>query len=412
MTGYSFKDANNLWRIKPAYPQPNQVLRNERAFGKCDLYKKKWLGAINFSRTYNHGKLLPVKNMDQILLEHVLTKTHLLTHDVASPLTTTNTEFTTISPSKKERFADTVFRIEIQGVSQKREVKIQSDMIRIVHVPLGVLMSIKEGSFLDKEWGYGQFEVNGNKKKTDDKKNLWYIYENVYQEDLAEKNKTMSVSFLSKFVEQQRLMLEHNARLTDEHPFQSNPITWPFVLRGVSYWSDKKALKQVYLLPNIFGWYLTNLALMGYVALMIMELLCHQRDIQLIDPHVLNRMIKSGGFIFIGYLLHYFPFFIMGRQLFLHHYFPAQIFGYLMVGVMFDFCLTQNINWPVSSGEGKQITSTSVSWITVLIWFLGLCVHIYVFWKLTAPTYGVHSMTIEQWKDLAWLPGWDHFFQQ
>lgn len=45
---------------------------------------------------------------------------------------------------------------------------------------------------------------------------------------------------------------------------------------------------------------------------------------------------ESAGFFVAGWALHYFPFFLMGRQLFLHHYMPALYFSILVFGVGFD----------------------------------------------------------------------------
>lgn len=42
------------------------------------------------------------------------------------------------------------------------------------------------------------------------------------------------------------------------------------------------------------------------------------------------------GFLFMGWALHYFPFYLMKRQLFLHHYFPALYYSILMCAVVFD----------------------------------------------------------------------------
>lgn len=39
----------------------------------------------------------------------------------------------------------------------------------------------------------------------------------------------------------------------------------------------------------------------------------------------------------MGWCLHYFPFFIMQRQLFLHHYFPALYFSILTLCGVWDF---------------------------------------------------------------------------
>jgi dolichyl-phosphate-mannose-protein mannosyltransferase len=43
------------------------------------------------------------------------------------------------------------------------------------------------------------------------------------------------------------------------------------------------------------------------------------------------------GFLFMGWGLHYFPFFLMSRQLFLHHYLPALYFAILLLCAVFDF---------------------------------------------------------------------------
>ena len=42
------------------------------------------------------------------------------------------------------------------------------------------------------------------------------------------------------------------------------------------------------------------------------------------------------GFLVMGWALHYLPFFLMSRQLFLHHYFPALYFSILTFASVFD----------------------------------------------------------------------------
>ena len=42
------------------------------------------------------------------------------------------------------------------------------------------------------------------------------------------------------------------------------------------------------------------------------------------------------GFLFMGWFLHYAPFFLMARQLFLHHYFPALYYAILLSCGIFD----------------------------------------------------------------------------
>lgn len=38
------------------------------------------------------------------------------------------------------------------------------------------------------------------------------------------------------------------------------------------------------------------------------------------------RFDMAGLALWVGWFLHYFPFFLMNRQLFMHHYLPAAIF--------------------------------------------------------------------------------------
>jgi dolichyl-phosphate-mannose-protein mannosyltransferase len=74
------------------------------------------------------------------------------------------------------------------------------------------------------------------------------------EEDLM-KEKRNEISFLRKFFELQGLMLHHNSQLTKSHPYSSSPVTWPFVVRGISFWESAEGLKQIYLLGNPFAWY-------------------------------------------------------------------------------------------------------------------------------------------------------------
>lgn len=58
------------------------------------------------------------------------------------------------------------------------------------------------------------------------------------------------------------------------------------------------------------------------------------------DIVLLAKLVKYDalcGFLFIGWGLHYFPFFLMSRQLFLHHYFPALYYAVLLACGVFDF---------------------------------------------------------------------------
>jgi dolichyl-phosphate-mannose-protein mannosyltransferase len=59
-------------------------------------------------------------------------------------------------------------------------------------------------------------------------------------------------------------------------------------------------------------------------------------DIFLFRSAVVVKYDSLCGFLTLGWGLHYFPFFLMSRQLFLHHYFPALYFAILLLCGIFD----------------------------------------------------------------------------
>lgn len=42
------------------------------------------------------------------------------------------------------------------------------------------------------------------------------------------------------------------------------------------------------------------------------------------------------------------PFYLMGRQLFLHHYLPSHVASALVAGAVLSFVLSETINYPIS----------------------------------------------------------------
>jgi C-terminal four TMM region of protein-O-mannosyltransferase len=87
------------------------------------------------------------------------------------------------------------------------------------------------------------------------------------------------VGFFRKFFELQLLMLQHNAGLTASHPYASAPINWPFLLSGISFWTQNEGQKQIYLIGNIVGWWTCALALSLYVGILGADLLAKRRGI-------------------------------------------------------------------------------------------------------------------------------------
>lgn len=390
VTGYPFNDTNNHWIIVPAHPFPDNVQR-------------------------------PVNNNDAVKLLHVVTNTYLLSHDVASPYYPTNQEFTTVSKEDADgpRYNETLFEVRIEG-KKKQGLRTMSSLFKFVHRPSKVAMWTHPKPLPD--WGYKQQEINGN-KNLQQKSNIWFL-ESVIDMDLEDKRlskeprKVKTLPFFKKYFELQRAMFHHNNALTSSHPYASQPIQWPFLMRGVSFWTKNDTREQIYFLGNIAGWWITSSILAVFAGIVGADQLTQRRGIDALDSRTRSRLYNSTGFFWLAWAAHYFPFFLMGRQLFLHHYLPAHLASTLVTGALVEFIFgaeapeeeeavqerkkEQNKKWvPRACSE-----STLGSWIACAT-VMGIAVASFAFY---APlTYGSPGLSVEGVLRRKWL-GYDLHF--
>lgn len=259
VTGYPFNDTNNQWQILPSKPFP----------------VGQHLG-------------IPVKNGDVVQLHHVGTDTMLLTHDVASPYFPTNQEFTTISMdlAAGDRHNDTLFEIRIEHGKAGQPFKSKSGQFKLIHFPTKVAMWTHTTPL--PEWGFKQAEINGN-KNVQQTSNVWYVDDITSIEPnsprlIKEEKKVKHIPFLKKYFELQRAMFHHNNALTATHPYSSLPYQWPFLLRGVSFWTQEKTKQQIYFLGNPIGYWITSALLAVYAGILGADQLSLRRGIDALDP--------------------------------------------------------------------------------------------------------------------------------
>lgn len=258
VTGYPHNDTNNHWQIMPS-----------KQFPEDDL-----LGH-------------PVKNGDIIQLRHVVTDSYLLTHDVASPYYPTNQEFTTVEPevAHGDRHNETLFEIKIEGAKSKADLRTKAGLFKLVHVPTKVAMWTHTTPL--PEWGFKQAEINGN-KNVNQPSNIWYaddIPSLPPDSDRASKSprNVTTLPFLRKYIELQRTMFFHNNALTSSHPYSSEPFQWPFLLRGVSFWTRNEAREQIYFIGNPLGWWIASGLLAVFVGIVGADQLSLRRGIDALE---------------------------------------------------------------------------------------------------------------------------------
>ncbi|KAH7328709.1 mannosyltransferase PMTI [Stachybotrys elegans] len=390
VTGYPHNDTNNYWQVLP--------ISNNNEMGKV------------------------IKNHDLVRLRHIVTDTILLSHDVASPYYPTNQEFTCVSTEDAfgKRQNDTIFEVRLEHGKNKQEWKTVSGHFKLIHNPSKVAMWTHTKPL--PEWGFGQAEINGN-KQIPPSSNVWVV------EDIASlaadaprrqkpPRQVKHVPFLKKWLELQGAMFYHNNKLTSSHPYASQPYQWPFLLRGVSFWTQNDTRQQIYFLGNPFGWWLASSLLAVFAGIIGADQMSLRRGIDALDRRTRSRLYNSTGFFFIAWATHFFPFFLMGRQLFLHHYLPAHVASCLVAGSLVEFVFntepvdeTQSGPTPspkrhITARERFAGKSMLPAWIATLV-ILSL---VAACWAFFLPlTYGYPGLTVEQVVRRKWL-GYDLHF--
>ncbi|KAI8985200.1 glycosyltransferase family 39 protein [Pilobolus umbonatus] len=363
----------------------------------------------------SYWKIIPTKptvedeyvlHGDIIQLEHVVTSTFLLTHDVASPWMPTNQEITTVGPDV--RYNETLFKVVLSDTKNGNVWKTMMNPVKLVHVATGIAVWCNHEKLPD--WGLYMLEVNGNKKSAE-AKNEWIATDimgiNATEYNLSKsKASDDSMGFLEKFLEYQKLMIHHNNHLTAEHPFASRPLAWILMTRGISYWADQGKMNQIYMTGNIAGWWLSLVSLIVFSVVCLVDAAYRKRGSFLLNQAVRKRLVRSGGFFFLLWACHYFPFFSMNRSLYLHHYLPALVCSYLLLGTVFQLLFIQGVQSPSLVGEIiiNQGIVTLRSYIVASI-LIGLQYLVYS--RLSPITYGTPSLSPEGFKHVKLLDSWD-----
>ena len=309
VTGYTHEDVNNQWEIIPTKELPERL-----------------------------GQ--PVLLDDVVRLRHVMTNTWLLAHDVASPLYPTNEEITTVNEESAngEQYQKTLFSFQpIKKNDAGHVLKSQTVSFRIFHVDTSVAVWTHNDVYLP-DWGFEQQEVNGNKKLTDPENN--WIIANITNLDESRMTYVPKVvkklPFFKKWIELQKSMFEQNNKLSSEHPFASQPQAWPGSLSGVSFWTKDSERRQIFFTGNVVGFWFEMISLAVYLCIIVSDLITRQRSFYALNKLTREKIYGPLAYLFIGWACHYFPFFLMARQKFLHHYLPAHLIAAMFTAALWE----------------------------------------------------------------------------
>jgi dolichyl-phosphate-mannose-protein mannosyltransferase len=308
ITLYPHKDDNNVWILEnqtfpefaPEVPKPT---------GK--EIPKAW---DQLDPTY-------IKDGDIIRLYHVTTHRRLHSHDHRPPMTEADwqKEVSAYGYEGFEGDANDFFRIHIikslsDGPKAKEYLRTIQTKFKLVHVMTGCVLFSHKIKLPD--WGFEQQEVTCATGATQPNA-VWYIEQNEHPmlgAD-AEKVNYRKPSFFGKFWELQKVMWFTNAGLVESHAWDSRPSSWPILRRGINFWG--KDHRQIYLIGNPVIWFSSTAAILAYIAFKGLAVLRWQRGFSDYTSSTIKRFDYEVGSTVLGWAFHYFPFFLMARQLFL-----------------------------------------------------------------------------------------------
>ncbi|KAF8996828.1 glycosyltransferase family 39 protein [Cyathus striatus] len=378
ITLYPHRDSNNDWLVTNASSDASAV-------------------DIDYSSPSTPFTLLP--HNSRIKLRHISTSKHLHSHDFRPPVSEVDFQ-NEVSAYGMAHFAgdanDDWYVEIVEGHRGRRDkyskerVRTLRSVVRFRHALTGCYLFSHKVKLPD--WAYEQQEVTCNKNAVKDN-SLWYV-ETSWHPNLPEKAEKVNYvlpGFLGKFWELQKVMWTTNAGLTDRHSFDSRPDAWPRLRRGINFWV--KDHRQIYLIGNPMVWWLSSFAVAAYAGVVGILVLRAKRGFRDFDNTKVMKYTTLCGFLFTGWALHYFPFYLMARQLFLHHYFPALYFAVLLLASVFDL-----------------VTSTLRPRVRLQIAAVLICLAIWNFSHLAPLAYGTPWTRLNTW-DFSCSDFYDNYAQ-
>ncbi|XP_020775426.1 protein O-mannosyl-transferase 2 [Boleophthalmus pectinirostris] len=307
VTAYLHKDYNNLWLV---HKHDYNNTRRE----KPDLVR--------------HG--------DIIRLEHKETTRSLHCHLHEAPLTKKHFQVTGYGMNGTGDSND-LWQIQVSGGRRGDLVKVLRSKIRLLHRATGCVL-YSSGKTLPK-WGWEQVEVTCSPYLKETPSSQWNIEDHVNSKLPNISLSVLKPHFLEILIESHIVMLRGNSGLKPkDHEMNSKPWHWPINYQGLRFSGVNNTDYRVYLLGNPVVWWINLVSLALYLLMVAVASVTVQRGFSLGSKRREHLYVlkSGGGLLLLGWVLHYVPFYAMGRVLYYHHYFPAMLFSSMLTGITLD----------------------------------------------------------------------------
>lgn len=145
-------------------------------------------------------------------------------------------------------------------------------------------------------------------------------------------------------------------------------------------------------------WYAGTVSVIIYSIFLGLYAIRQRRNCIDLPPKALEKFYDAGWILFLGYWIHYLPYFFLDRTLFLHHYLPAYVFKILLLSYVIDH------TYFVMQLREKTRPLVNAFIICIAIW---LAYVILTFKKFSVLNYGNMDLTESDLMNLRWKDTWD-----
>lgn len=352
-------------------------------------------------------KFRPIKDGDTVKLLHKFTGMYLRASDVRPPNSEHDYSNEVSCHGNRTDTADINYEWKVKIFGKKphsenelplRKLRATETVFQLVHRGTQCVLMGHEATLPD--WAFYQKQVlcmnEPNIANT-----LWYVeYNNhpVIDKDVVAfpRVKLPRLLLFQKMVEYHHSMWRLNKSFTKDHVYSSLPFTWPFVTRGINYFSNGHGHEKltdepgshIYLLGNPFVYYTGLFVAVTFGVKFAFYFLAHLNPFNIpSEPvYVTTYYITSLQYV-SGWALHYFPYALMSRQLFVHHYLTSVFFLTLVIAQYLEYQM-----------KTTRVGVVFVAAVTAAAAFF--------FFKFSPLVYGT-PWTVAQCQQAKWLPSWD-----
>eukprot|EP00051_Salpingoeca_urceolata_P023687 m.407471 g.407471 ORF g.407471 m.407471 type:complete len:560 (+) comp20138_c0_seq1:3375-5054(+) len=379
ITTYPYKDSNNLFRVKRQEPQGEQDL----PLGEDE-------------------PLVFVRSGDRLRLEHVNTRRNLHSHPLQAPVTTRHRQVTAYGNDGIGDANDEWTIVVYDGTVGDR-IRTLATTFRLIHGFAGGDCDLHTDGVPLPKWGHEQGEVTCKPFGHDPsssfaEQTLWNVesHSNPRLPEVSTSN--IAPGFFASVLELHRVMFRvNNALKPKEGEVTSQPWEWPLNVKGQKFtgWGEND-LRVVLLGNAILMWGCLGVGLV-FLLLLFVDAALRQRGIAETAVEVPGKAEAKSAccWLAVGWLLHYGPFFLMGRVLYFHHYMPALFLSTMLAAIVLDYL----------AGVLQRALALG-AWARTV--FVGALVVAAVgsFFLFAPLSYGMVG-PLAQYQGLEWLPSWE-----